>query len=99
SPRHRGVGISDIQNTLFDEVHNFTVESSLKPVRDMANHFFPLTIRFPAENKCFRFCGCLWNVRARLWPAKKSRARYGGTIRSSISIRASTQRSRPYAVP
>ena len=36
-----------------------------------------LIIRFSSENNCFRFCGCFLNVRARLSPARKSRAGRG----------------------
>src|SRR5580692_1241289 len=41
SPAHGRVRVSDIQYTLLDEVHDFTVESSLKPVRHVTNHFLP----------------------------------------------------------
>src|ERR1700751_1911509 len=39
SPTHGRVRVSDIQHTLLDEIHDFTIQGSLKPVRYMANHF------------------------------------------------------------
>src|SRR6202044_2573998 len=54
SPAHGRVRVSDIQNTLFDEVHDFTVESRLKPVRDMANHFLSHADRLFADRSVER---------------------------------------------
>src|SRR3954464_9947921 len=60
-----GVGVGNIQNTLFDEVDNFTIECSLKPVCDMPNHFFahvdrPFTDRsVEGDGPLYSFRRCL----------------------------------------
>jgi|SRR5580658_3418772 hypothetical protein len=60
----------------------------------------PVPTRRPSsENRYFRFCACWFNVRARLSPARRSRAGCGGMIRLSISTKASMRRSKPYDVP
>src|SRR5580692_7699065 len=46
SPAHGRVRVSDVQYTLLDEVDDFTVKSSLKPVCDMADDFLPNMDRF-----------------------------------------------------
>jgi hypothetical protein len=40
SQAHSSIGISDIQHTLLDEVHDLPIQRALDTVRDMADHFF-----------------------------------------------------------
>src|ERR1700719_3384310 len=40
SPAHRGIRVRNAEHILLDQVDNLAIESSLKTVRDMADHFF-----------------------------------------------------------
>src|SRR5262249_34957200 len=40
SPAHGDVGISNVQHTLLNEVHDLAIQSSLQTVRDMTHNLF-----------------------------------------------------------